>query len=160
MQLKTFRISITSPEQSEGEVNAFLRAHRILSAERHFCPDLGGYWAILVEYAEDGHADCARPARRRERTSVADELNEAEKVRFERYRKIRYDVSVERGVPAYAVFTDRELAILSRLEELNLEGVKSLKGIAPSHLEDNLHYLLEGVTDETSREPDGADSAS
>ena len=160
MQFKTFKVRINSPEQSEGDVNAFLRAHRVLSVERHFCPDQGGYWAILIEYAEDGHADAARPARRKERTSVIEELNETEKSRFEQYRRIRYDVSVERGVPAYAVFTDKELAILSRLEELNLDGVKTLKGISPAHLEDNLHYLLERRSDDAGGEPDGADSAS
>lgn len=160
MQFKTFRITITSPERSEGELNAFLRGHRILSVDRHFCSDQGGYWALIVEYAEDGHADMVRPSKRRERVSVTDELSENEKSRFERYRKIRYQVSVDRGVPAYAVFTDKELALLSRLEELNLEGVKSLKGISPAHLEDNLHYLLEDVADETGGEYDGADSPS
>lgn len=161
MQFKSFRISISSPEQSEGDLNAFLRSHRILSVERHFCSDQGGFWAIIVEYAEDGHADVARPVKRRDRVSVSDELNVEEKLRFERYRKIRYNVSLERGVPAYAIFTDKELAILSRFEELDLDGVKGLKGLSPAHLEDNLHYLLEIKTDETSgRKPDGEDSAS
>lgn len=116
MQFKAFKVTINSPEQSEGDVNAFLRGHRVLSVERHFCADQGGYWAILVEYAEEGHADKVRPAKRKERVPVTEELNEIEKSRFERFRKIRYEVSMERGIPAYAVFTDRELAILSRLE--------------------------------------------
>ena len=45
MQFKTFRITISSPERSEGELNAFLRGHRILSVERLFCSDQGGYWS-------------------------------------------------------------------------------------------------------------------
>jgi hypothetical protein len=38
MQYKTFRITISSPERSEGELNAFLRGHRILSVERSGTP--------------------------------------------------------------------------------------------------------------------------
>ena len=160
MQFKTFRITISSPERSEGELNAFLRGHRILSVDRHFCSDQGGYWALIVEYAEDGHADMVRPSKRRERASVTDELSDVEKARFERFRKKRYEVSLERGIPAYAIFTDKELAILSRLEELSFEGVKSLKGISPAHLEDNLHCLIEEQADETGGAPDGTDSSS
>ena len=116
---------------------------------------------MIVEYAEEGHADIARPSKRRERVSVTDELNEIEKSRFERYRKIRYQVSVDRGVPAYAVFTDKELALLSSLEELNSEGVKSLKGISPAHFllalphhaTQSLRPVSRGVTSSQGRWP-------
>ena len=58
MQFKTFRISISSPERSEGELNAFLRVHRVLTVERQLVNDgHGAYWAALVEYAEDVLAD-------------------------------------------------------------------------------------------------------
>ena len=81
MQFKTFKINASSPELGEGDVNAFLRSHRILSVERYFSQDKGGYWALLVEYAEDGHADYARPVKRRERVPVTDELNDVEKIK-------------------------------------------------------------------------------
>ena len=34
MQLKTFVIPVLSPERSEGDLNAFLRGHRVLYVER------------------------------------------------------------------------------------------------------------------------------
>ena len=50
MQIKTFVLPVLSHEPIEEELNRFLRGHRVLQVERHFCPDSGGYWAILVEY--------------------------------------------------------------------------------------------------------------
>ena len=52
MQIKTFVLPVLSSECSEEELNRFLRGHRVLQVERHFCPDSGGYWAILVEYVD------------------------------------------------------------------------------------------------------------
>ncbi len=159
MQLKSFKINTSSPEVAEMELNTFLRAHRILNVERHFCPEQGGYWAVLVEWAERGHADGAAPARRNE-NNVKESLNEQERERFEKYRRIRLSVSRATGVPPYALFTDKELAALSRIETLTAENASKVKDVSPAHLRDNLVFLLECVDDETSGSPDGADSAS
>lgn len=160
MQLKSFVIPAMSPERSEGDVNAFLRSHRVLTVERQFVnSDSGSYWAVLVEYAEDGHADSARPARRGESREDFN-LTLEEQERYERYRKMRNDVSMRKGVPPYVIFTNQELAILARIPQLTEQHVKSIQGIAPSRLNSNIDYFIETTTDETSREPDGTDSTS
>ena len=159
MQLKSFRINISSPDFAESELNAFLRSHRVLSVERHFCPDQGGYWAVLVEWAESGHADGAVPARRNE-NNVKASLTDEELERFEKYRKIRLSASRSTGIPPYALFTDKELAALSRVEVLTADSASAVKGVSPAHLRDNLVYLLEGFNYETGGTPDGEDSES
>ena len=149
-----------SPELSEGDVNAFLRSHRVLRVERHLVDDdTGSYWAVLVEYAEDGHADNVPPARRRE-TKEDFNLTLEEQERYERYRKMRNDVSMHKGVPPYVIFTNQELAILARIPVLTEEQLKSIKGIAPSRLSANINYFIEPSVDEASGESDGADSSS
>lgn len=52
MQIKLFTIPVFGSDSIEEEMNRFLRGHRILQLERHFCADNGGYWAILVEYVD------------------------------------------------------------------------------------------------------------
>ena len=37
MQIKIFTIPLQDGERSEAEANKFLRSHRILQVERHFC---------------------------------------------------------------------------------------------------------------------------
>ena len=45
MQIKFFKIPISDIPVSEGELNKFLRSHRILQADRVFYSEQGGYWA-------------------------------------------------------------------------------------------------------------------
>ena len=52
MQIKLYTIPVFGSETIEEELNRFLRGHRILQLERHFCADNGGYWAILIEYVD------------------------------------------------------------------------------------------------------------
>ena len=110
MQFKTFRITISSPERSEGDLNAFLRGHRVLCVERQFVSDAHGvYWAVLVEYAEDGHADGVRKAKRGDHKDDFN-LSSDEQAHYEHYRIIRNELSMRKGVPPYVVFTNQELA--------------------------------------------------
>jgi len=136
MQFKTFCIPVFSPERSEGDANAFLRSHRILRVERNFVPADGGYWAMLVEYADTDPDHESPPASRREKKDYSKVLSAEEYVRYEVYRERRKQLATERSVPAYLIFTNDELAILSRLPTLNAETVKQVKSIAPSRLND------------------------
>ena len=52
MQIKLYTIPVFDSEAIEEELNRFLRGHRILQLERHFCADNGGYWAIMIEYVD------------------------------------------------------------------------------------------------------------
>ena len=64
MQLKTFMLPSHGDSLSEEGLNRFLRSHRILQVERHFCAEGGGYWALLVEYADGDPTAEAPPAQR------------------------------------------------------------------------------------------------
>ena len=68
MQLKIFSIPAFGSEALEEEMNKFLRTHRILQIERHFCPDNGGYWAVMVEYMLGDPVAEVPPAERREKS--------------------------------------------------------------------------------------------
>jgi len=48
MQIRTFMLPSHGDLQAEEELNRFLRSHRVLQVERHFCADNGGYWALLA----------------------------------------------------------------------------------------------------------------
>ena len=67
MQIKLYTIPVFGSEKIEEEMNRFLRGHRILQLERHFCADNGGYWAIMIEYVDGDPVAEAPPASRRER---------------------------------------------------------------------------------------------
>ena len=50
-------------------------------------------------------------------------------------REIRKEIAKEETLPAYAVFTDEELAGISKLEEISLKKIKSVEGIGEKKVE-------------------------
>ena len=145
---------------TDEELNRFLRSHRVLQVERHFCADNGGYWAMLVEYVEGDPTAEAPPAQRRERKDFSESLSEEEKQRYESYKTVRRELAQQHSIPAYLVFTNEELAILSRLPELTDETVRGIKGIAPQRLKDYVRFFYTVSHAEASGGTDAPDSQS
>lgn len=80
MQIKIYSVPVFGGSALEEEVNRFLRGHRVLQVERHFCADNGGYWAIFIEYAD--YAGDSSPASRKDKADVTKDMNDYEKQRF------------------------------------------------------------------------------
>ena len=135
MQIKIFTLPIYSSERSEDELNKFLRSHRILQTERHFCPDNGGYWTILVEYLDNDSVANVLPASRKDHKDYAKELKEEELSRYDNFKKIRRKLATERNMPAYLIFTNEELAILAKMPILGHTGTGVLSGYADLMME-------------------------
>ena len=100
MQVKTFVLPVLSSEHSEDELNKFLRGHRVLQMERHFCAENGGFWAVLVEYVEGDPTESVPPAHRRDRQDSTQELSEEERKRFEYFKQVRRRLATENAIPA------------------------------------------------------------
>ena len=152
MQIKIFTLSLIGSERSEDDMNKFLRSHRILQTERHFCPDNGGYWTILVEYVDGDSSAEAPVAYRKEKKDFSANLSEEEKQRYDYFKAIRRELATQRSVPAYLIFTNEELAILAKIQDLSEETSKHIKGIAPSRLKDNIEHFQEGTFARKSKE--------
>ena len=158
MQIRIFTLPVISSRQSEDELNRFLRSHRVLQVERHFCPDNGGYWAVLVEYVDGDPVAEAPPASRREKKDFSKELDGAALQRFEHFKHIRREIASTNNIPAYLVFTNEELALLAKMPPLTEENTRQVKGIAPQRLKDYVRYFIETGNGEESGTSDGADS--
>ena len=159
MQLKSFVLPVLDGGVAEEEMNRFLRGHRVLQVHRQFCPDHGGYWAVLVDYMDGAlNDDSAAPVSRSEKKDYSKELSEEEYKEFQRLREIRKGVAKQLSLPAYLIFTNEELAVLARQPELIAEGTKSIKGVSDSHLNDFLSYFIPALTDETCGKLDGTDN--
>lgn len=73
-------------------------------------------------------------APKKARVDYREVLDESTFKRFSQLRQIRKKVAQEDGVPAYAVFTDEELAALARVPKLTAEAMQSVKGIGEKKL--------------------------
>ena len=130
MQIKFFTVPIMGGELIAEELNVFLRSKKILHLEQRLLQEDGGAcWCFCVRYLEEGVGTEKKKVDYRE---ILDTVSFA---RFSRLREIRKKVAMEEGVPAYAVFTDEELAAMSKIEVLTAAGMRSIKGIGDKKIE-------------------------
>ena len=53
MQLKVFILPVKNLAEAEGEMNGFLRSHRVLAVKKEFVADgENSFWTFCVEYLE------------------------------------------------------------------------------------------------------------
>jgi superfamily II DNA helicase RecQ len=132
MQIKIFTIPITDDGTMQEEMNKFLRGHKVLETESHIISNhKGAYWCFCIKFLSSGF-NTEKEAVRKDYKELLDENTFA---RFAKMREIRKKLALEDGVPAYAVFTDAELAAIAKLEQLTIAGIKGLKGIGDKKAE-------------------------
>ncbi|MCA9712505.1 MAG: HRDC domain-containing protein, partial [Myxococcales bacterium] len=114
MRLKCFSIPALDPDASSEEVSAFLAGRRILAIDRQFVEDgAASYWAICVTYQPGEPGDTAAMARR-PKVDYREVLSEEDFAVFAKLRALRKQLSDREKVPAYALFTNEQLATMVR----------------------------------------------
>ena len=129
MQIKVFTLPVWDSEPLEEEINKFLRSHRVLTIDRQFSAENGGYWTLFVCYQEGASANTQNPISRGGKIDYREILSPEEFGRFARYRDVRKEVAAQAGIPAYAVFTDDELSQIARMEEVSVEKIEAIKNV-------------------------------
>ncbi|MDE5996321.1 MAG: HRDC domain-containing protein, partial [Eubacterium sp.] len=134
MQLKMFTIPVLSCNEEES-VNRFLRSVKVLEVKKELgSVGTGVYWAICVVYLNDGRIENGQSANK-EKIDYKSLLSEVEFKQFCVLRKLRKQLADTDAVPAFAVFTDSELAEIAKLSEINPTLMKGIKGIGNKKIE-------------------------
>ena len=132
MQIKIFTIPITDNGQFLEEMNRFLRGNKILEIENNFMQnEHGACWCFCVKYIES----LQYIETKKEKTDYRQVLDEATFKKFSRLREIRKQIALDEAVPAFAVFTDEELAGLAKLDSLTAAAMQTVKGIGEKKTE-------------------------
>ena len=135
MQLRVFTIAIHDAGGALDELNAFLRAHRILSVDRHFVQDgANSIWAICVSYLGDANRPLTAGAKR-PKVDYREVLSEADFAVFAKLRNLRKELAEREGVPAYALFTNEQLAEMVQRRVGSLNAIKEIEGVGGSRIE-------------------------
>lgn len=131
MQLKFFTIPILGGEAMANELNVFLRSQKVLECEKHFSVvGQQAFWVVCVSYlAQSDSPTFTANYEKAAKIDYRQVLDEASFQRFAKLRDIRKAVSTEEAVPAYAIFTDEELAGLAKIEPLTAAKMLTVKGI-------------------------------
>jgi len=106
MQFQFFKIPASDSAGFAEELNAFLRAHRILNVHRELVTEPGSaYWAICVEYLQTAVTGASPNGTGKAKIDYREKLNAEDFTVFSALRDIRKELAERDGVPVYAVFT-------------------------------------------------------
>jgi superfamily II DNA helicase RecQ len=111
-------------------MNCFLRSKKILQTENQVVSDANGsFWCFCIKYLDETSQNKSRKVDYRE------VLDQESFRRFANMRTIRKQLAQDEGIPAYAIFTDEEMAWLAQQEELTPATMRSVKGIGEKKIE-------------------------
>lgn len=153
MQIKLFTIPIGESGAALDDMNRFLRGNKILEVQNHLISnDNGAYWCFCVRYIEQ---QAQTPStEQKPKVDYKLVLDDATFQKFSKLRAIRKKVAAEAGLPAFAVFTDQELAEMAKLETLTKKTMLSIQGIGDKKVERFAeHFITQEVQDETPGTP-------
>ena len=129
MQIRTFFIGVDSSLEDQENFNKFLRSHRIIEVRQQY-DETRGLWTFAVNYL-DSQTDASssnfvsRPDKVDYRATLTPEVFEV----FSRLREVRKQMAKDESVPAYAIFTDKELSLIASLPDLNSDTMMKIEGI-------------------------------
>jgi superfamily II DNA helicase RecQ len=156
MQLKAFTIPVHDDGAAIEEVNAFLRSHRILAVDRHFVQDgANSVWAICICYL----GDSTRPqavSTKRPKVDYREVLSQTDFALFARLRALRKQLAEGEGVPAYALFTNEQLAEMVQRRVNSTAGLKEIDGVGDGRIEKYGAAFLTVLKGEDVGRPNGA----
>lgn len=137
MQIKIFTIPLFGNEEAVEEMNRFLRGNKVVDVSKSLVQQGDvAFWSFCVTYLI-GVPPKAQPLQveRKEKLDYKEVLGEAEFARFAVLRAIRKRLADADAVPAFAVFTDAELAEMAKLVVLTPKRMQGINGIGAKRVE-------------------------
>lgn len=152
MQIKLFTIPVVSGEQVGEDLNRFLRSQKIVDVEKHLVTLRdSAFWTFCITYLPGGSpAAETHSGERREKVDYKQVLDEACFAVFSRLRVFRKQIADREAIPAYAIFTDAELAEIAKMEHPTASGLRAISGIGAKKIEKYGAEICRMLEDEAS----------
>ncbi|MFZ4702941.1 MAG: HRDC domain-containing protein [Candidatus Methylumidiphilus sp.] len=138
MKLHFFTISSQAPEQGQEALNAFCAQHRVVSLEKQFVTQgLESFWSICVTSVEGAKAEQPydNANGKRDRIDYKEILSAQDFSVFAELRNLRKSLAEQEGVPAYALFTNEQLAAMVTQRVQTLAALSAIEGVGKARLE-------------------------
>ena len=133
MKYRFFSIPAMIPDDMQEEMNRFCAAHRVISIEKQFVQDgERSYCALCVGYVEKPVGPLSP---RKGHVDYREVLGAADFVLFAKLRDLRKKLAEQEGVPAYALFTNEQLAQMVQQRVTTKAELAALDGVGPARIE-------------------------
>lgn len=147
MQWAFYRIPVTGGDASV-DLNRFLRSVRVLNVHREFVGQGdASFWAMAVEYLPT--TETTQPTARTgtSKTDFKALLPPEDFALFARLREWRKQIANVEAVPVYTIFTNEQLAEMSRRRPSSLSAIGEIDGIGQGRLDKYGKAVLKVIGD-------------
>jgi len=130
-------VPVHSAEEAATVLNQFLAGHRILAIDRQFVTDgANSAWAICVSF-DDSSADATPRSSigKRGKVDFKDMLSPPEFAVFSRLRALRKERADAEVMPAYALFTNDQLAEMVQRRVTTATALRDIPGVGEARVE-------------------------
>lgn len=137
MQVRIFTIPLFGGEGTIEEMNKFLRGNKVVDISKSLVQQGDvSYWSFCVTYLLGAPPKVQQPqTERKEKVDYRNVLDGPAFNRFTVLRTIRKRLAEEDAVPAFAVFTDAELAEIAKLDEITPKRMLAINGLGEKRVE-------------------------
>lgn len=155
MQFRFFTVPIRTPDDAAADLNQFLTGHRILAIDRRLIADgANSAWTICVSFDDGTGSPSPRSAQgKRGKVDFKDVLSDPEFAVFARLRALRKEKADAERVPAYALFTNEQLAETVQRRVGTAAGLREIAGVGEARLEKYGEAFLGILKDAALPEP-------
>jgi superfamily II DNA helicase RecQ len=160
MRFQFFTIPAKWPEESQKLLNAFCAQHRLMTVEKHFVVmGTESYWSLCVTYIEGSAQTIAQLAgNRRDRVDYKEVLGEQDFAVYAQLRDLRKSLSEQEGVPAYALFTNEQLAEMVTRKVRSETELAQIEGVGKARLEKYGKIFLQLLKAATTTQTENRDA--
>lgn len=146
MRIEFFTVPILNADQARDELNRFIMGHRVISIDRNFVQDgPNSAWAFCIGYET---TENAAPAKRG-KIDYREVLSDQDFSVFVKLRNLRKEWAEREGVPAYAVFTNEQLAEMVTRPVRSKADILALPGVGEARIEKYGDAFLNTLRNET-----------
>ncbi len=151
MQFKFFLIPVMDAGESSEELNRFLRSHRVLEESHELVTSKNGsFLHFCIKYLHSSYLN--NENRNKVKVDYQKVLSVDDFKKFMVFKKIRKSLAEHNAIPAYAVFTDKELAEICRLEKLEIQEIAKIAGIGKSKVENYAKIMISRFNEQVENE--------
>ncbi|MBL7773177.1 MAG: HRDC domain-containing protein [Chitinophagaceae bacterium] len=134
MQLKIISVPVIGGEMETETINVWIKQSKVISLDKQLvCVGSMYYWSFCFQFLEG--AIPGRNLKYPEKVDYRMVLEEDVFKRFAALREIRKEIAKAEAIPAFAIFTDAELAEMAKVEILTSEVMQNIQGIGEKKIE-------------------------
>ncbi len=147
MKYKVFQISAIDSADDVEELNSFCASNRVAEIDKQFVSNgRNSFWSFCVSYVEND-----RSQRIKSKIDYREVLDEKDFALFAKLRDLRKKLAESEGVPAYALFTNEQLATIVREQVTSMEDLGNISGVGQTRVDKYGQKFVDVVKGETGK---------